>query len=310
MSDMFGNPEQKHSAPQHGTQAGHQHTAVFVALFAGLVIALGIIGYLGVRIGQMNDQMAQMQTSTEDQLSKLSAATTSLLEQRLQTVAEELSSMKTTEQSTSAAVRQTRAQAQKQGDDLRAQLEQQQKQTSDQITDLKDTTTSGLTAVNSDVSSVKTDVSGVRNDVTSVKTDVASTQQNLNQTTTDLKRVMGDMGVMSGLIATNAKDLSALRALGERNYVEFDITRKEAAKKLGEIGIMLKKADPKSNRYTVDVFADDKHTEKRDRTINEPVQVYLGGNRLPSEIVVNQVKKDEIVGYISTPKMTLSARAQ
>jgi len=282
---------------------------MFVGLFAGLVIALGGIGYLAMRNNQLSDHIAQMQDSTQAQISKLSAATTSLLEERLQSVNQEIDAVKSTEEKTSTAVRQTRAQAQKQSDELRSQLEEQQKQATDEIAQLKDTTSNTsntLNAVSSDVNNVKTDVGGVRNDVVAVKTDLGATQSNLDKTAADLKRAMGDMGVMSGLIATNAKDLNTLRALGERNYVEFDISRKDAAKKLGDISITLKKADTGRNRYTVAVFADDKLVEKRDRTINEPVQLYIAGNRLPYEIVVNQVKKDEIVGYLATPKVTVA----
>jgi hypothetical protein len=111
---------------------------------------------------------------------------------------------------------------------------------------------------------------------------------------------------MSGLIATNADQLNALKELGERNYQEFDIKRTGGPQKIGTIQLALAKADPKRNRFTMDVLADDKKVQKRDRTINEPVQFYLSGNRQPVEIVVNEVKKDEIVGYVAMPKVKTS----
>jgi hypothetical protein len=55
-------------------------------------------------------------------------------------------------------------------------------------------------------------------------------------------------------------------------------------------------------------MADDKHIEKKDKTINEPVQLYVSDNRQPYEIVVNQVKKDEVVGYLATPKVKVARR--
>ncbi len=116
------------------------------------------------------------------------------------------------------------------------------------------------------------------------------------------------MGVMSGLIATNSKDLSALRELGERNYFEFDLSKRQITKKVGDVTLTLKKSDPKRNRYTVEILADDKRVEKRDKTVNEPVQLYVSDNRQPYEIVVNQIKKDEIVGYLSTPKVKMARR--
>jgi len=307
MSDMYEKPENKSVVV---VDHDHNHTGVFVSLFAGLIIALAGIGYLAVKNSQLNDQLAQMHDSTQADLSKLSTATTTLLEERLQAVNADLDAVKTSGQKTSTVLQTTRAQAQKQSEELRSRLEDQQKATTDQIAELKDSTNNSITAVSSDVNSVKTDVSGVHNDVTTVKTDVATTQAGLEKTSADLKRAVGDMGVMSGLIATNAKDLSALRALGERNYTEFDVSRKDAAKKIGDVTITLKKADQGHNRYSVAIFADDKLVEKKDRTINEPVQLYINGNRMPYEIVVNQVKKDEIVGYLSTPKVTAVARAQ
>jgi len=124
----------------------------------------------------------------------------------------------------------------------------------------------------------------------------------LDQTGSDVKHVVGDLGVVSGQVATNAKELAALRELGERNYVEFDLSKANQPQKVGDIRLVLKKSDPKHNRYTLQVLADDKIVEKRDKTINEPVQLYVSGSRQPYEIVVNQVKKNEVVGYLSTPK--------
>jgi hypothetical protein len=149
-------------------------------------------------------------------------------------------------------------------------------------------------------------VGNVKTEVTTVKADIASAQSGLDKALADLKRMNGDMGVMSGLIATNGKDLAALRELGERNYFEFDLSKKQADKRIGNVTLKLKNADAKRNRYTLEVLADDKRVEKKDKTINEPVQVYVGGNRQPYEIVVNQVKKDSVVGYLSTPKVTLA----
>ena len=81
MSDMFENSA--NNRPE-ATGSGHQHTGVFAALFVGLIVALAGIGYLAVRNSQLSDQIAQMQDSTQADISKLSAATTSLLEERLQ----------------------------------------------------------------------------------------------------------------------------------------------------------------------------------------------------------------------------------
>jgi chromosome segregation ATPase len=298
MSEEFSNNDMTMKEERHSS-----HTGMFAVLIAGLVAALAGDGFLYSRANHLDEQLSQNQDATQSQIAKLGEATTSLLEQRLQSINDEMASqMKGVQSSAATAVKQARAQAEKQTDELRGKLEDQQQQVTGQIAQLKDATNDAgnkIAAVSTDVDTVKTDVSGV-------KTDVASTKDGLEKTGNDLKRAIGDMGVMSGLIATNSKDLQALRELGERNYTEFDLSKAKTQQKIGDVVVTLRKSDPKHNRYTVSVAADDKIVEKKDKTINEPVQVYVHNTRLPYEIVVNQVKKDEIVGYLSSPKVTLA----
>lgn len=277
------------------------HMVVVGLLTVGLVAALAGDAYLWVRSTHLNEQIAQNQADAQTQISALKEATTTLLQQEQQRLEEVAHQVKGVNDSATTAIRRARTEAQRQDADLSQKLAEQQQQVSSEITQLKDTTTSKF-------SEVSTNVDGVKANVETVKSNVASTQSELDKTRADLKRVMGDMGVMSGLIATNSKDLGALRALGERNYFEFDLNKSQSTKRVGDITLTLKKSDPKHNRYSVDVLADDKHLEKRDRTINEPVQLYMSGNSQPYEIVVNQVNKDQIVGYLATPKVKLARR--
>ena len=59
----------------------------------------------------------------------------------------------------------------------------------------------------------------------------------------------------------------------------------------------------KRNKFTIAITVDDKTVEKKDRNINEPIQFYTSKARQPDEIVVNQVRKDTVVGYLATPKV-------
>ena len=72
--------------------------------------------------------------------------------------------------------------------------------------------------------------------------------------------------MQSGLIATNGKELAALRELGERNYTEFKITKSKKSRRRSATCGDPEAADPKHNRYTIEVIADDKMIEKKDRT--------------------------------------------
>ena len=281
------------------------HATAFVLLAAGLAVALAGDGYLLVRSNHLNEDISRTQSGTQTQISKLNEATTTLLEQerqRLQELAQEMKQeVKGVGASANFAIKKARTETQKQGEELNGKLTEQQQQVATELSQIKDTTNSKFTEVS-------TDVDGVKANVETVKSTVATAQSDIERTSADLKRAMGDMGVMSGLIATNSKDLDALRALGERNYFEFDITKQQAAKKVGDITLALKKADAKRSRFTLDVLADDRHVEKKDKTINEPVQLYVSGNMQPYEIVVNQVTKDHVTGYLSTPKVKLARR--
>ena len=134
------------------------------------------------------------------------------------------------------------------------------------------------------------------------KTDIEATRKDLEATKSRLERSVGDMGVMSGLIAKNRDELEELKRRSDRNIFEFDLRKSKTPSRVGPIQVTLKKVDVKRNKYTMDVIADDKNIEKKDKTVNEPVQFYVKGSRPPFEIVVFEVSKDRAVGYLSTPK--------
>jgi chromosome segregation ATPase len=157
------------------------------------------------------------------------------------------------------------------------------------------TTKQQIGAVSSDVATVKTDVGGV-------KTDVASTRSDLEATKTQLNRVVGDAGVMSGLIATNHGELEILKHKGDRNYLEFTLKKGEKPLLLSTIKLQLKKVDMKHARFTLNVSADDRNIEKKDKNLDEPVQFYTGKTPVLYELVVNDIQKNTVSGYLSTPK--------
>jgi hypothetical protein len=151
------------------------------------------------------------------------------------------------------------------------------------------------------INSVSSDVSGVKTDVGGVKTDLGNTQTQLKTDEAQLLSMKGDLGVQSGLIATNGHELDILKHKGDRNYYEFTL-QKGQKRPISTVSLELKKADPKHSRYTVIVYADDKKIEKKDRSLNEPVQFYTGKDNYLYEMVVNSIGKNEIKGYIATPK--------
>jgi septal ring factor EnvC (AmiA/AmiB activator) len=152
------------------------------------------------------------------------------------------------------------------------------------------------------IGAVSTDVAGVKTDVGGVKTDVATTKSDLEATKSQLTRVMGDAGVMSGLIATNHDQLEILKHKGDRNYLEFTLQKNAKPTLLSTVKLQLKKADEKHSKYTLMVSSDDRNIEKKDKGLDEPVQFYNGKDPVLFEIVVNVIGKNTVSGYLSTPK--------
>ena len=152
------------------------------------------------------------------------------------------------------------------------------------------------------VGAVSTDVASVKTDVGGVKTDVATTKSELETTKAQMQRMMGDEGKMSGLIATNHDELEILKHKGDRNYIEFTLQKGAKPTLLSTIKLQLKKVDEKHGKYTMNVSADDRNIEKKDKNLDEPVQFYTGKDPVLYEMVVNVVEKNKVSGYLSTPK--------
>jgi hypothetical protein len=152
------------------------------------------------------------------------------------------------------------------------------------------------------VGAVSTDVASVKTDVDGVKTDVATTKSELETTKAQMQRMMGDEGKMSGLIATNHDELEILKHKGDRNYIEFTLQKGAKPTLLSTIKLQLKKVDEKHEKYTMNVSADDRNIEKKDKNLDEPVQFYTGKDPVLYELVVNVVEKNKVSGYLSTPK--------
>ena len=151
------------------------------------------------------------------------------------------------------------------------------------------------------IAAVTGEVSGVKSDVGSAKVDIQKTQADLATTNQKLERAIGDLGVQSGLIAHNAEELEVLKHRGDRNYYDFTLS-KNAKQPVGTISLLLKKVNTKKSRFTLDVIADDRSIEKKDRTLMEPLQFYTGRDRMLYELVVFSAGKDSVTGYLSTPK--------
>jgi len=273
-------PSPQESYHYEGTSTGTPRwiAVVFIVLFLGLA-GLGYAGY------SVQSRLDASLSKAQDQNKLLTAQ----LDQANSRLADLKGHIDVTEQKmhlTQAELANARS---------RSEAFRKDQQVADQK--LADQLNNATKESNEKINAVATEVGGARKDIEATRTDLEATKGRL-------ERASGDMGVMSGLIAHNRDDLEELKRRGDRNYYEFKIAKSKTAQKVGPVQVTLNKTDQKKSKYTITVFVDDRSIEKKDKTAGEPVQFYVrGGSRMPPyELVVFEVGKNQITGYLSTPK--------
>ena len=266
-------------------------------LFGAVIALIAACIYLYMQLDKAKKDQAKTNETLQAQLDKLEATSSMTSRTNAKRVEELKLELDRARHQASAAAGAAKDEAMKKVDETAAKLQAAQEETRKEF--------------KADISQAKeaadTKITAVGSDVTNVKGDVAKQRADYEKTVAELKRANGEIDGHSVLIATNGKELAALRALGERNFVEFTIKKSKQPQKVADILVLLKNADPKKNRYTINLTADDKTVEKKDRAVNEPLQFMTSKAAQPYELIVNDVKKDMIAGYLSIPKV-LKAR--
>ena len=250
----------------------HSNAGKWILLIAAvLVVAAAGYGYYSTHmaIEKLTSDLAGSQAQVKE------------LQNRMQTAEAEGETLAQQAGMTKKELAQRTAQLQAEQRAAAARLEQEQK--------------AQISAVSGDIAGVKTDVGGV-------KTDVASTKADLEATKAKLQTAVGDLTGQSTLIAATRSDLELLKHKGDRNYYEFTLLKGAKPQPVSTVSLQLKKSDAKKGKFTLNVTADDKTIEKKDRNVAEPIQFYSGRDHLLFELVIWTVDKNKATGYLSTPK--------
>jgi len=265
-------------------------------LAGGLIALLAVNIYLYVKLDNLQTDVTQKidkLTATVAGMRDASSVNTAAQARHIEALKAELANARAQERSMSS---EAKVEAEAHADQLSKQLQAEEAKLQQQMSGQINEVNQSVTAANAKIADVSTDVG-------TVKSQAAMTQSQLEKTIADLKSVTGDLGVQSGLVATNGHELQALKLRGERNYFDIKLGKTKQPVRVGDIMLKLESADPKHNKYTVSLLVDDKRSEKKDKSVNEPVQFYTTkSGHIPYELVINQITKDQIVGYLATPK--------
>lgn len=258
-------------APVYHSES-HSNAGKWILIVLAILYIAGSLYFLIDQRGKLN-KMAQEQAANQKTIADLSKRMQSA-EADSETLAQQIGMTKK---------------------ELASRSEDLQRQQRASVAKLAEEQKKELSAVAGEVGNVKTDVGGV-------KTDLGTTKASLEETKAQLQRAIGDLGVQSGLIANTRGDLELLKHKGDRQYYEFTLLKGSQPQAFSTVALQLKKTDPKKGKYTLNVTADDRTIEKKDRNASEPVQFYTGRDHMLYELVVWTVDKNRVTGYLSTPK--------
>jgi chromosome segregation ATPase len=292
-------PQMNYQAPPPNNGA----STMTVVAIAAIVASIAANIFLLYKVNNMQDDSAHAREVLQGEIDTLKESSTAMTASSRKKMDELKDDLDARSRQLAAQANQAKKEAVSYADQKSQELEAENQKTAQQVGQVS----SAISEVSRKADTANAKIADVNNDVTGVKQDLNSTKTSLDQTKTDLNaniallhKVQGDLGGTNSLVATNGKELEELKKLGQRNFVEFTLKKQKDMAKVGNISLKLDKADPKKNKFTLNVMADDKLTEKKDRNINEPLQFYVSKSLY--EIVINSVGKDTVSGYLSTPK--------
>jgi hypothetical protein len=114
---------------------------------------------------------------------------------------------------------------------------------------------------------------------------------------------------LTGSIARTHDELVVLEKQGQRNYFEFDIQKSKQFTRKGPVSVSLRKANTKKQYADLQLMVDDRNLTQKHVNLFQPVLYYQPDSPQPLEIVINDISKDHIHGYISAPKYRTSELA-
>ena len=131
------------------------------------------------------------------------------------------------------------------------------------------------------------------------RSDPTDTHSNLKEARTE----------PTGSIARRPDELALSPRKGERNYYEFDIDKSERFQKEGPLGICLKKVNTKHQYANLELMVNDQSLSQKHVNLYEPVMFYRPDSSQPVEMVIDNISKDHIHGYVSVPEARQSELA-
>jgi hypothetical protein len=156
-------------------------------------------------------------------------------------------------------------------------------------------------------------VSAIRAELEDVKSKVSRAQADLGQTGTELERahdrLAGLREELGAAVAKYESELARMRLELRREFIEFTLPDKDRIVEVGDIRLILRGTDLKKGRYELKILAGGSEIAKKNMALHDPVQFFVGPDRIRYELVVDWLEENRAGGFLSLTGNKLSTAA-
>jgi hypothetical protein len=139
---------------------------------------------------------------------------------------------------------------------------------------------------------------GIDKEVQAAAAGLQSTQRSVDVLAKDLGVARSEFGTR---IASNQEDTTALHQVTDRENHQF-VLPKDGRLYIEGIGLILKKVDVKHQRFSLELIVNDRSVRNDNQNAGQPIIFYVGGAKVPCEIVTTEVDNAGVQGYLSIPR--------
>jgi chromosome segregation ATPase len=262
---------------------------------AGVIAIAALIGfnvYLMNKVGDIETSSQSERAAMTAEVSDLEAA----LSAQTGAHEREISALQDSVEKTKAeAADRARAETRRSADQLSKLIAQKEREQQDRFL-------SEIGTVRGETDTNRKGIEDVSTRVVGVQGELDQTRESLNETAELLAGTQKDVDGISGRVGTHEAAIERLKMQGQRDVTKFQLPVSKERTKVETVQMRVKDIDYKKNRYTLEVMADDRIVTHKDRLLNQPVEFYVTGVAQPYEVVVTDIERDQVTGYLATPK--------
>ncbi len=269
-----------------------------------IVGGIALAALIGFNVHLMN-KVGDIETSSQNERAAMTAEVSDLeaaLSAQTGAHQREISALQESVEKTKAeAAERARSEARRGADQLSKVIAQKEREQQDMFL-------TEIGSVRGETDTNRKGIEDVSTRVVGVQGELDQTRESLNETADLLASTQSDVDAVSGRVGDHDAAIERLKMQGQRDVTKFELPVSKERTKIDTVHMRIKDIDYKKNRYTLEVMADDKVVTHKDRLLNEPVEFYVMGVAQPYEVVVTDIERNQVSGYLATPKFKQLAR--